>query len=283
MVIQSGEDKELSIRRLSSYQYSAAGFGSGIATRALVQPLDVLKIRFQLQEEPFKGAHGKYYGLAQALTLIKQEEGLSAFWKGHVPAQYISAIYGLVQFSVFETLRLHLRENVSAKRFNRTNDFVCGAIAGSSGMVVSLPFDVLRTRLVAQGKDKIYRGMFHAIRSIWQSEGAPGFFRGIVPCLAQVAPNAGLQFSIYNQMTTLWKSISYMHNYGSLLCGILAGIAAKTMVYPLDLLRHRKQVTKLTRIGFGKTTPYSNTFRLIKGIIIEESMSSFLRASCPAC
>lgn len=34
-------------RELTSLEYSAAGVVSGIATRGFVQPLDVLKIRFQ--------------------------------------------------------------------------------------------------------------------------------------------------------------------------------------------------------------------------------------------
>lgn len=60
---------------------------------------------FKLQEEPLHGLHkGKYSGIVQALFLIRKEEGMTAFWKGHVPAQGLSAIYGLVQFTSFEML-----------------------------------------------------------------------------------------------------------------------------------------------------------------------------------
>jgi hypothetical protein len=70
-------------RQLSTYEYSEAGLVSGIATRALIQPLDVLKIRFQLQEEPLRGsAKGKYNGIIQSIRLILKEEGPKAFWKG---------------------------------------------------------------------------------------------------------------------------------------------------------------------------------------------------------
>lgn len=64
-----------------------------------------------MQEEPTHGSTlGKYRGLKQACTLIYKEEGLVAFWKGHVPAQGLSAVYGLVQFTAFELLTKYAKE-----------------------------------------------------------------------------------------------------------------------------------------------------------------------------
>lgn len=39
-------------RQLTSAQYAMAGAASGVITRLLLQPLDVLKIRFQIQTKP---------------------------------------------------------------------------------------------------------------------------------------------------------------------------------------------------------------------------------------
>ena len=58
-----------------------AGMGSGVVTRTLTSPMDVLKIRFQLQLEPIIREHpsAKYTGLAQAAWTIWKEERLTAF------------------------------------------------------------------------------------------------------------------------------------------------------------------------------------------------------------
>ena len=65
--------------------YTVAGSTSGIITRAVGQPLDVLKIRFQLQN--CEAGELRYTGVASAIKRIYLSEGVAAFWKGHVPAQ----------------------------------------------------------------------------------------------------------------------------------------------------------------------------------------------------
>lgn len=143
-------------RELTSLEYSAAGVVSGIATRGFVQPLDVLKIRFQLQQEPTFGAtKGKYRGIVQACAQIYNEEGLFAFWKGHMPAQGLSAVYGLVQFATFEVLTDKARRFPLANENRRVVDIICGALAGCTAMTCAMPLDVIRTRLVAQSEQKV--------------------------------------------------------------------------------------------------------------------------------
>lgn len=60
---------------------AVAGGLAGAVARVVVGPLDVLKIRFQVQLEPIARAHGssgvsKYTGLGQALATIVREEGV---------------------------------------------------------------------------------------------------------------------------------------------------------------------------------------------------------------
>uniref|UniRef100_A0A8R1ENE9 Uncharacterized protein n=4 Tax=Caenorhabditis japonica TaxID=281687 RepID=A0A8R1ENE9_CAEJA len=125
---------------LTSAEYSEAGLASGIVTRMIIQPLDVLKIRFQLQEEPIRGKRsGKYKGVLQSIFLITREEGANAFWKGHIPAQGLSAMYGLVQFSSFEWMSREAGKLIPSEdpAVRSTSDFVCGALSGCLAMTAN--------------------------------------------------------------------------------------------------------------------------------------------------
>lgn len=63
------------------YYDALAGAIAGCISRVIVGPLDVIKIRFQVQLEPIANAAGvkapsKYTGFVQAFTTIFKEEGV---------------------------------------------------------------------------------------------------------------------------------------------------------------------------------------------------------------
>lgn len=129
-----------------------AGASSGFMTRAICQPLDVLKIRFQLQLEGKDKA--KYKSVTQATQRIIIDEGFGALWKGHVPAQFLSLTYGFGQFLGLELMTQWVHSFApwtTEREYKPVVHAVCGMPAGALGTFLSQPFDVVRTRLVAQG------------------------------------------------------------------------------------------------------------------------------------
>ena len=226
-----------------------AGAASGFITRSIVQPLDVLKIRFQLQVEPIRKSspNSKYKSFTQATGVIIREEGLSSLWKGHVPAQFLSMGYGAVQFSGFHLLtELYARHIGLTKQTQPFVYFLCGGIAGVSATIVSHPFDVVRTRLIGQGEPKLYINMTQAFNHILKTEGFRGLYRGLTPNLILIGPQAGAIFLTYNICKKLWidnarDATSNIWSQ-SFCCGAFSGMLGKSFVYPLDSIKKRLQV-----------------------------------------
>ena len=99
-----------------------------------VAPLDVIKIRLQVQVE--RGASGKYRGLADATRTILREEGARAMWAGTVPALLLWVPYTAIQFTVLNTFKEAARERERAKPGSTAGlpvSFIGGAAAGIGG------------------------------------------------------------------------------------------------------------------------------------------------------
>ncbi|XP_018090724.1 mitochondrial thiamine pyrophosphate carrier isoform X1 [Xenopus laevis] len=286
-----GYDPSTDGRLLSSTEVAMAGSLSGLVTRALISPLDVIKIRFQLQIESLssRGTKGKYHGITQAVGLIFREEGLPGFWKGHVPAQLLSVSYGAVQFVSFEMLTELFHVSTSLDPRAPAVHFLCGGLAACSATLTVQPLDTLRTRFAAQGEPKVYRNLRNAIFTMFRTEGPLAFYRGLFPTLLAVFPYAGLQFSSYNLLKRTWDLVlltdqKQKDSLRNLLCGSGAGVISKTITYPFDLFKKRLQVGgfEQARAHFGEVRTYHGLVDCACCVWKEEGFRGFFKGLTPS-
>uniref|UniRef100_A0A1I8FTC8 Reverse transcriptase domain-containing protein n=1 Tax=Macrostomum lignano TaxID=282301 RepID=A0A1I8FTC8_9PLAT len=229
-------------RRAPDAVSAYAGFLSGATVRALLQPLDVIKIRWQLQLESIsrRGDGGTYQSLPQTVGRILREEGARALWKGHVPCQVVSVLFNSVQFYTFERSGPPVRELLGGGS-DFGADFVCGGISGVAAALSCHPFDTLRTRLIGQSeKNRVYSGLVHAVTHMWRSEGPRVFFQGLNSNLCMTMPQAASRFAFYKLLfgPLADRSSASAAAAGS---GFLSGVLSKALVYPFDVMKKRQQ------------------------------------------
>jgi solute carrier family 25 thiamine pyrophosphate transporter 19 len=130
--------------------------------RFLIAPFDVVKIRLQLQSHgtgSLKGAVVEgptYNGILGTARTIVQQEGVTGLWKGNVPAEVLYMTYSLTQFLSYQ--RLHrLMANTPVEFSDSFKAVTAGATAGGIATTVTYPWDLLRTRFAAQGREKVFR------------------------------------------------------------------------------------------------------------------------------
>lgn len=265
-----------------------AGGISGFLTRALTQPLDCIKVRHQLQLEPIKKQSGaKYTSTWQTLALMFKEEGIKGLWKGHVPGQILSITYGFGQFFAYDQFNRHSR---TIKFFNDHSDIrhiVGGGIAGAFGMSIATPFDVVRTRFIAQDTNSGYRSLADAFKTIIRNEGFGGLFRGLVPGVTAIAPNAAIQFGTYNFLLEKYARLMEVERPSRqivLLAGVFSGILAKSCIYPLDLTKKRLQIQQFQghRMTFGKNITTTGMFDCLRQTLRKEKLSGLYKGWAPA-
>lgn len=265
-----------------------AGGMSGFLTRALTQPLDCIKVRHQLQIEPInKSAGAKYTSTFQTLALMFKEEGIRGLWKGHIPGQILSITYGFGQFLAYDHFNRHSR---TIKFFDEHSDvrhIVSGGIAGAFGMSIATPFDVIRTRFIAQDEGRGYKSLSEAFTSIIRNEGIRGCFRGLVPGVTAIAPNAAIQFGTYNfilERYTKFMNQDQASRHVILLAGLSSGIIAKSCIYPLDLTKKRLQIQQFqgSRTTFGMNITTSGMLDCLRQTLKNERVAGLYKGWAPA-
>ncbi|CAI0466797.1 unnamed protein product [Linum tenue] len=299
---------------------ASAGAIAGGISRTVTSPLDVIKIRFQVQLEPTTSwallnrnlaAPSKYTGMLQASKDIFREEGLAGFWRGNVPALLMVMPYTAIQFAVLHKIKsfaagssktadhIHLSPYLS---------YVSGALAGCAATVGSYPFDLLRTILASQGEPKVYPTMRSAFVDIVKARGFKGLYAGLSPTLVEIVPYAGLQFGTYDTfkrwaMVCLLLVLLLTWNHsraGSMtttdndnlssfqlfICGIAAGTCAKLVCHPLDVVKKRFQIEGLQRHPkYGarvEHSSYKNMFDALRQIVLAEGWAGLYKGIVPS-
>ena len=243
-----------------------------ISLRFCIAPLDVVKIRLQLQvhslSDPLTHRDVKgpiYKGTIPTLKAIYQNEGITVcpmmliragphltcwqgLWKGNIPAEMLYILYGGIQFSVYRATTMALQSQTNAPRLpDAAESFISGALAGGVATTATYPLDLLRTRFAAQGTEKVYQSLFASIRDIYLQEGPRGYFQGLGAGVGQIVPYMGLFFATYESLRQPMATLPLPFGSSDAMAGVLASVIAKTGVFPLDLIRKRLQVQGPTR------------------------------------
>lgn len=292
------DPNQVSFTKLEQFGVGAA---TSISTRFLIQPLDVVKIRFQLQHEAIskKSLSSKYTSIPQCVRTIYMEEGLFGLWKGHLSGQILSFSFVTTQFLWFQQLTkasYSLVPNSFDKKTQKLKPsvhFFCGGLAAGLTVLNSQPLDVIRTRLVAQGEPRMYKGMADAARKILAQEGIRGLYKGTIPCICLTAPEAAFRFGIYQFLSQNWEKLGINRRglddqeigmVQSTVCGGVSGICAKTAVYPFDLIKKRLIVQGFeeARVQFGRHLKFTGMLNCLFVTVRHEGVLGLYKGYLPS-
>ncbi|KAI8348658.1 mitochondrial carrier domain-containing protein [Blakeslea trispora] len=274
---------------LSSRELAFCGGMAGVVSRAVIAPLDVVKIRMQLQTHRTQfgfrrntGSKVKYPNIQQSLLTILREEGIRGLYKGNMPAEYLYLSYSAVEFWAYKELEQGI-ELIDKKHQlpNALNTFGCGMIAGCIATASTYPFDLLRTRFAGQNEPQKYNtSVIRAMTEIYKSEGVLGFYRGLWPTIIQIMPYMGFLFSTYDMFAKGFKKLrndqvlsSHYKPTHDMLSGALSGLTSKMAVYPFDLVRKRLQMERSTT---------SSWWTYLKSIVRREGFASLYKGLGPS-
>lgn len=209
--------KDSDTGKLSNKGRLFSGFGAGVLEAlVIVTPFEVVKIRLQ-QQRGLSPDLLKYKGPVHCARMIIREEGLLGLWSGAAPTVMRNGTNQAAMFTAKNAFDNFLwkKQEGDQKVLQPWQSMISGFLAGTAGPVCTGPFDVVKTRLMAQSRDKRgelkYRGMFHAISTIFAEEGLLALWKGLLPRLMRIPPGQAIMWAVADQVTGFYES-RYMHN-----------------------------------------------------------------------
>lgn len=180
--------------------------------------VQVVKIRLQ-QQKGLSTELLRYKGPIHCARTIIREEGILGLWSGAAPTVMRNGTNQAAMFTAKNTFDVVLwkKHEGDGKVMQAWQSMISGFLAGTVGPICTGPFDVVKTRLMAQtrhegvGGELKYNGMVHAIRTIYAEEGIRALWRGLLPRLMRIPPGQAIMWAVADQVIGLYER-RFLHN-----------------------------------------------------------------------
>lgn len=265
--------------QLSPLQDLVCGALAGSSARMMVAPLDVIKIRFQVQSET-RGLY-RYPSVYSAIRSIWAQEGMRAFWKGNVPALLMVTPYASVQLATFYQLKQSQAVNLPEPQ----KSLALGAISAACATVFTYPMDLLRTRFAAQTEPKYYKTIRQALSAIYTSHGLRGFYAGLRPTLIEIVPYIALHFTWYEGLKGILLArtgAEALRPEESLIAGAVSGTSSKLLTLPLDNAKKLMQVEGQFPAAQNSSSTYRGVMQVLTRLWQRDGFKGWFRGTVPS-
>lgn len=181
-----------------------AGVGTGALQTLILSPVELVKIRLQLEAAGHKRRRpGDHRGPVDMARDILRREGLRGLYRGLAVTALRDAPAHGVYFWTYERARERLHPGCRRRGGESlATMLVAGGLAGVASWVCCYPLDVVKSRLQAQGQGPgggpaRYRGVVDCVRRSVREEGLPVLWRGLGTAVARAFVVNGAIFSAY--------------------------------------------------------------------------------------
>ncbi|CUM65021.1 uncharacterized protein PRCAT00002640001 [Priceomyces carsonii] len=189
----------------------AAGMSAGACQVIFTNPLEIVKIRLQMQGGNKNLKSGEIPLKKLTAGQIVKQLGVKGLYKGAVACLLRDVPFSAIYFPTYANLKKLLfnfdpMDPNKAHRLTTWQLLLSGALAGAPAAFFTTPADVIKTRLQVESKknETKYRGIAHAGRTILKEEGIGAFFKGSLARVFRSSPQFGFTLASYELLQSLF-------------------------------------------------------------------------------
>ncbi|KAH0266732.1 hypothetical protein KCU91_g10569, partial [Aureobasidium melanogenum] len=179
-----------------------AGGSAGACQVIFTNPLEIVKIRLQIQGEVAKSQ--KAVEKRSAMWIVRNL-GLVGLYKGASACLLRDVPFSAIYFPTYNHLKKDYFGEGPNKKLGIVQLLTAGAIAGMPAAYLTTPCDVIKTRLQVEARkgETQYTSLRHCAKTIWQEEGFRAFFKGGPARILRSSPQFGFTLAGYELLQNL--------------------------------------------------------------------------------
>ncbi|KAL7665329.1 EF-hand domain-containing protein [[Candida] zeylanoides] len=188
-----------------------AGMSAGACQVIFTNPLEIVKIRLQMQGNHSPQVPGEIPLKRLTAGKIVKQLGIKGLYKGASACLLRDVPFSAIYFPTYANLKKHLfnfdPSNPNARnKLDSWQLLIAGALAGAPAAFFTTPADVIKTRLQVESKkgETKYHGISHAARVILKEEGFSAFFKGSLARVFRSSPQFGFTLASYELLQNLF-------------------------------------------------------------------------------
>uniref|UniRef100_A0A8C1VEW2 Mitochondrial glutathione transporter SLC25A39 n=1 Tax=Cyprinus carpio TaxID=7962 RepID=A0A8C1VEW2_CYPCA len=183
-----------------------AGGLARLGAVSVISPLELVRTKMQSRKLP-------YSELMVCIRSAVAQDGWLSLWRGWGPTVLRDVPFSALYWFNYELVKTSF-----------TISFTAGAVSGAIAAILTLPFDVVKTRKQIQLGEMEALGVsaknpsstWNMMRNIWIDMGYRGLFAGFLPRVIKVAPACAVMISTYEFGKTFFQE----RNLNQARCGL---------------------------------------------------------------
>ena len=269
---------------------ACAGGIAGAIEACLVQPLEVIKVRFQLNH----GNNGSIFSCAKEILTEKSSGATTAGIGSNIK---VSRLFrGLLPelCGMFPTRSVMYSSNELAKRVllgNTTNGTtmneettsviaLAGAFSGVAEACATTPFQLVKVRLQAKEHLGKYTNSFDCVQKVLREEGIMAFSNGLSATMGRNGVFNCVYFTVMykiKQYSPTPQDSKVKATLHSLVTGFIGGVMATMCNAPFDVVKSRIQA----QCPNTQSLEYTSTIQALAKIGKTEGISALYKGFTP--
>lgn len=263
--------------RITPGQQMMSSCVGALFTSIFMTPLDVVKIRMQVQQNTLPSNHcfiycnglmdhlcpctngnghgrtagsktkwykrpppGHFNGTLDAFVKIVKAEGFASLWSGLSPTLVLALPATVIYFTTYEELRRRLSGLCGYRGVNVSDALIAGGVARVWAVTLVSPLELIRTKM--QSKRLSYREVGTTVRELVNNQGIKGLWRGLGPSLLRDVPFSALYWASYESYKKLLPDATEISLLQSFVGGAISGTIAAVVTLPFDVVKTLRQI-----------------------------------------